>query len=1296
MVGAVRARRLTGTRFRRSLLAAAVVTTGGLAAAMPARSDTIPYALPVQLPATTTSPAIDPAAPYTPAVLSLIAQLLPSGTLTLAQVQNASTLMHDGTNSTCHNVGPVGAPAAGSTTPGIAKECWTDAQGVQPTSGPNIASSTTSSGTTLTTAPQELLGLASTFDTKLGNAWGQVTGAEARELMVTGLFGPQTDPDIYPNWGRGHQTTGEDPYLSQQMVIAQINGVQGQHTMAQMKHFAGYNAQNQNAETDVQDQALHEILLTPYEGGFTAGKAAAGMCSYQLLKDTSTTLPAAEGSLMTPGSPYASGTGPTTWPLNEAHFACEQPLLAHIMRDTWGSVAMIGSDYPAIHSTTGLFQGLADQEMPTTNGFYNGGNGGTDPTGSTCADSTGLWEPCTTAGAVHVGGVPNNFQNSGMTGCPANGCTLNQAIVNGGVPLSLFKQSLARILYQEERFGMLGCDDTPVAATCTNPGGIGSDRTGTAPLPAGPSSGATPANNLGTEAGDAAVSEKGAEEGSVLLKNDGGALPIKPANLAGGIAVVGPNAEYLVAAPSREASTGFPDRIAINPLQQLQALSGNAAAFSFNPANGPTGEPVPSSALSTSSSSTTGNLNQTTPTVATVPSLDFTTASSGGQLAAGSYSWSGYVYVPSTDNYTFRFQQSAAVPNANVTFALGANLAVAGRTTTLSAASAVNDATVSVASITGLAAGQSVTIDTAAAAETATILSTTAAAGGNPAKVTFTAPLTKAHASGASLVYAGLAAGTPAATATARTLAAASTFYNGQYQGTVPVNFTRAGYTEGGLANRQFAAGELGPGYYPVTITFNNSTTGPASFRFAYSRTDGQTNAALTSGDIADAANAARGKSMALVFAHDSGTTTASGPTSVISTLTSSQVNLINAVAAVNPNTVVVLNTAGPVVVKPWIDNPNVKAVINMWNAGSEGGTATARLLLGQANPSGHTAVTWPAATDSSLWMYNQTKPLYPGDTLGPHPERLSGLTGGGTNETEGIYTGYRYYDQEGAPVQYPFGYGLSYTNFGFSNLKLTPRFDGTIDVDFDVKNTGSVAGDEVPQVYVGAGPDVSGIQQAVRSLNGFDRVTLAAGETKHETIKLNKRAFQYWDTVSQNWVTNYGPRTIWVGDADAIANLPLSGTTAPLTSTSTSGGVNGTVPATLALTLGTPASFGAFTPGLAKDYGATMTANVVSTAGDGALSVADPSSTATGHLVNGSFSLPSPLQANASSPAGVGSAFAPVGGSANPLLILSYSGPTSNDPVTIGFQQHIGSSDALRTGSYSKTLTFTLSTTSP
>ncbi|MDA0164091.1 M14 family zinc carboxypeptidase [Solirubrobacter ginsenosidimutans] len=139
-----------------------------------------------------------------------------------------------------------------------------------------------------------------------------------------------------------------------------------------------------------------------------------------------------------------------------------------------------------------------------------------------------------------------------------------------------------------------------------------------------------------------------------------------------------------------------------------------------------------------------------------------------------------------------------------------------------------------------------------------------------------------------------------------------------------------------------------------------------------------------------------------------------------------------------------------------------------------------------------------------------------------------------------------------------------------------------------------------------------------------------------------------------------------------------------------TTGDVGGSVAATLALTLGAPASFGAFTPGVAKDYTASTTATVISTAGDATLSVADPSSTATGHLVNGTFSLPSALQASA------GGTLADVGGSAAPTLLKTWSTPVSNDVATVTFGQHVGAADALRTGAYTKTLTFTLSTTTP
>jgi hypothetical protein len=147
---------------------------------------------------------------------------------------------------------------------------------------------------------------------------------------------------------------------------------------------------------------------------------------------------------------------------------------------------------------------------------------------------------------------------------------------------------------------------------------------------------------------------------------------------------------------------------------------------------------------------------------------------------------------------------------------------------------------------------------------------------------------------------------------------------------------------------------------------------------------------------------------------------------------------------------------------------------------------------------------------------------------------------------------------------------------------------------------------------------------------------------------------------------------------------------------TSGTGTVSGTVPATLALTLGTPAAFGPFTPGADRTYTATTTADVLSTAGDALLSVSDPSTTAPGHLVNGTFALPEALQASASSPGGHAGTPAAVGGAANPTPLETWAAPVSHDPVTIAFSQHIGATDPLRTGMYAKTLTFTLSTTTP
>jgi hypothetical protein len=166
-------------------------------------------------------------------------------------------------------------------------------------------------------------------------------------------------------------------------------------------------------------------------------------------------------------------------------------------------------------------------------------------------------------------------------------------------------------------------------------------------------------------------------------------------------------------------------------------------------------------------------------------------------------------------------------------------------------------------------------------------------------------------------------------------------------------------------------------------------------------------------------------------------------------------------------------------------------------------------------------------------------------------------------------------------------------------------------------------------------------------------------------------------------------PATAMAQDPAPPGNSGLPGYTETLP-------IGGTVNPTLSLRMGSAPTFSAFIPGAAADYTASTTASVTSTAGDGLLTVADPSTTATGHLVNGSFSLPQAVQIKASSPGGTGSGYAAVGGSASPTPLLRYTGPVSNDPIALGFEQSIGAGDALRSGRYSKTLTYTLSTTMP
>ena len=228
------------------------------------------------------------------------------------------------------------------------------------------------------------------------------------------------------------------------------------------------------------------------------------------------------------------------------------------------------------------------------------------------------------------------------------------------------------------------------------------------------------------------------------------------------------------------------------------------------------------------------------------------------------------------------------------------------------------------------------------------------------------------------------------------------------------------------------------------------------------------------------------------------------------------QNKLIEDVAAVNPNTIVVLNTSQPVAL-PWADK--VKAILEMWWPGDEGGWSTANLLLGKVSPAGRLPVTW----GKSLTDYPATDPRY--------PERSHKGVDGKTTYSEGVNVGYRWFDKENITPLFAFGHGLSYTTFDYSGLTVEPASDGGLYVQVTIKNTGNMASDEVPQVYLGAPSEVpSGVQFPVRALVAFRRIHLNPGESKTITLHVQLRQMQYWSTAKTEWVKASGKREVSVG----------------------------------------------------------------------------------------------------------------------------------------------------------------------
>ncbi|MGO9641733.1 MAG: glycoside hydrolase family 3 C-terminal domain-containing protein [Candidatus Acidiferrales bacterium] len=276
--------------------------------------------------------------------------------------------------------------------------------------------------------------------------------------------------------------------------------------------------------------------------------------------------------------------------------------------------------------------------------------------------------------------------------------------------------------------------------------------------------------------------------------------------------------------------------------------------------------------------------------------------------------------------------------------------------------------------------------------------------------------------------------------------------------------------------------------------------------------------------DLAQAVTLARSADVAIVMVGDEATEGRDHPL----TLDGNQDALVDAVAGANPRTIVVLKSGSPMLL-PWLGA--VPTLLEAWYPGEEDGNAVAAILFGDVNPSGKLPITFPKRLE---------------DTPVHTPEQWPGVDQT-AHYTEGIFVGYRYYDAHNIEPLFPFGYGLSYTTFAYKNLHVAPASlslaaspPKTVSVEFDVTNTGAVAGAEVAELYVGL-PGTAVVPEPPKQLKGFAKVDLKPGETKHVKLSLDARAFSYWNVKTHAWAILPGAVKIMVGGSSR--DLPLHAT---------------------------------------------------------------------------------------------------------------------------------------------------------
>ncbi len=734
------------------------------------------------------------------------------------------------------------------------------------------------------------INLAASWDTSLARQVGVGLGEDARARGVNFLLAPGVDIYRAPMNGRNFEYFGEDPYLSGQIAVGYIDGVQSQGVSATVKHFAlndaEYDRQNENSIAD--ERTMREIDLPAFEAAVKQAHVGAVMDSYNLI--------------------------------NGEHATQNKFLNIQVLRKEWSFRGIVMSDWGATHDGIAAANGGLDLEMPDA-------------------------EYMTAA-------------------------TLLPAIRSGKVSEAVIDQKVRRILRTAMQFGFLDRDQLDPSVPLYNQQGN-------------------------------AIALKAAEEGAVLLKNEGGLLPLDR-NTIHSIAVLGPDAypavpgaggsSHVTAFASVGLMTGLSD--ALYPQAKVYWNSGIQSASEIYRKSKwclDTDCKQPGLRRDEYDAATSRKLGS---------SVDATLSGPRGPEWGAAdttprrrIEWTGY-FVPKTSG-AYRFIAEAAG---------------SGRYRLQ-----VNDKEV---------------------------LSITQVEGGGPQ-------------SGEAELTAGKAA---------------------------KVKFTFFPAWKGSTV-------QLG-------VIRNDRLVNPEAVRLA---------------KMADA----------VVLSVGFGPDTESEGFDRTYSLPFGQQELIAAVAAANPRTVVVLTAGGSVATAGWIDK--APALLQTWYAGQQAGNALAKILFGDVNPSGKLPISWEKKiTDNPAYKNYYEQP-------GSVDVKYS----------EGIFLGYRYYETSKVKPLFPFGFGLSYTSFAFSNLSVAPEPaspDGPITVSFDVKNTGTRAGAEVAQIYVGD-PSAT-VPRPKMELKGFSRVTLAPGESHRVTETLDKRSLAYWDVKKHGWNVDPGRFTVYVGDSSE--NVPL------------------------------------------------------------------------------------------------------------------------------------------------------------